>query len=128
MPRPKFSDRKVRELLARRLQEVRIERGWTREQLAEAVGLSAVQTIWKYETARLSISVTMLYRFAAALGIPVEALVKEVSPRTAEAEMLAAWRRLNEREQATVLYLAQRLSEGPPKPAAKPEASPEVDQ
>lgn len=128
MPRPKFGDRKVRELLASRLREARVERSWTREQLAEAVGLSAVQTIWKYETARLSISVTMLYRLAAALGIPVEALVKDAGPKTAERELVAAWRRLNEREQEIVLHLAQRLSEGPPKPRAEPVDPLEVDR
>lgn len=68
MPRPKHTDRQVRAQLARRIQEARVERGWTREQLAEALGLQAVQMVWKYETGRLSISATMLYRLAGALG------------------------------------------------------------
>lgn len=123
MPKPKFIDRKVREQLAQRVRQAREDRGWTREQLAEALGLQAVQTIWKYETCRLAISATMLYRLADALGIPVETLVKDKEPTTVEAELLAAWRRLNAKEQDTVLYLAKRLGESPPKPVTSTKAS-----
>jgi ribosome-binding protein aMBF1 (putative translation factor) len=85
---PKHTDRQVRAQLARRIQQARAACGWTREQLAEALGLQAVQTFWKYETGRLSISATMLYRLAETLGIPVEALVTRAGATKSEAALL----------------------------------------
>lgn len=123
MPRPKHTDRQVRAQLARRIQEARVERGWTREQLAEALGLQAVQMVWKYETGRLSISATMLYRLAGALGVPVELLLSGTGSSKSEAALVAAWRRLNAKEQEIVLHLALRLSEGPPKPSVHEEGT-----
>jgi transcriptional regulator with XRE-family HTH domain len=113
MPRPKRfpTDRQVREKVARRVQQARTQRGWTRERLAEALDV-VPETVWRYESSRLPLSLTMLYKVAVVMGVPVEALVGDEGYASDEAELVAAWRSLDEGERNIVLYLARRLSGG----------------
>lgn len=106
MPRPKNTDRKLREEVARRVQQARLGKGLTREQLAEAIDV-APETLWRYESGRLPLSLTMLYKVADALGVPAEMLIKREAPSSAETELLDGWRLLDAEGQRALLILVR---------------------
>lgn len=54
-----------------RLKLLRVERGWTQEQLGQALGVSR-QAVIALETERHDPSLDLAYRIAAAFGRPVE--------------------------------------------------------
>jgi putative transcriptional regulator len=54
-----------------RLRVLRAERGWTQEQLSEAIGVSR-QAINALETERHDPSLDLAYRISTAFGLPVE--------------------------------------------------------
>jgi len=65
----------LRNLLALNLRRQRQQRGWTQEELADRVGLSA-RYIGQVERAQASASVTVLGRLAGALEIDPAELIK----------------------------------------------------
>ncbi|PZT99256.1 MAG: transcriptional regulator [Brevundimonas sp.] len=54
-----------------RLKLLRVERGWTQEQLGQALGVSR-QAVIALETERHDPSLDLAYRIAATFGRPVE--------------------------------------------------------
>ncbi len=54
-----------------RLRVLRAERGWTQEQLGQAIGVSR-QAINALEAERHDPSLDLAYRIATAFGVPVE--------------------------------------------------------
>ena len=54
-----------------RLKLLRVERGWTQEQLGQALGVSR-QAVIALETERHDPSLDLAYRIAAPFGRPVE--------------------------------------------------------
>ena len=54
-----------------RLKLLRVERGWTQEQLGQALGVSR-QAVIALETERHDPSLDLAYRIAATFGQPVE--------------------------------------------------------
>ena len=65
----------LRETMATNVQRLRRERGWTQEELADRVGLSA-RYVGQVERAQASASVTVLGRLADALGVEPAELVR----------------------------------------------------
>jgi len=68
----------LRDLLAINLRRRRQERGWTQEELADRVGLSA-RYIGQVERAQASASVTVLGRLAIALEIDPSELIRRTA-------------------------------------------------
>ena len=58
-----------------RVKELRVERGWTQEQLAEAVGVSR-QSINSIERNRYIPSLPLALLFARVFGVPTDDLFK----------------------------------------------------
>lgn len=72
-----------------RIKKLRLEKGWTLEELGNAAGLSK-QTIWKYESgARPNIKASKIASIAAALGVsPVYLIFGDEYPETNGLAML----------------------------------------
>jgi transcriptional regulator with XRE-family HTH domain len=110
MPRsPKRPDRKIQEhqeQIGRRVRQARTAKGWTREKLAEALGVE-VETLWRYEAGRLPLSVAALYQLSDILDVRIERLVGRgpVGVTSAEAELLEHWRMLDPEGQRLVLEM-----------------------
>lgn len=62
-----------REQLSRRIREVRLERGWSQEHLADVSGLHRTY-VGDVERGVRNISVDNIGKIAKALGVPVKAL------------------------------------------------------
>ena len=62
------------EAIGRRIRQVREERGYTREKLAELADISA-DFIWEIEAGRKSMKVQILGRIASALCVPTDYLI-----------------------------------------------------
>lgn len=82
------------ERLAERLAELRVERGWSLEDLAERAGISR-STLSRMERAEISPTATMLGRLCTAYGRPMSQLLAEVEAEPAQvvrAGKQAVWR------------------------------------
>jgi transcriptional regulator with XRE-family HTH domain len=88
-----------------------MHKGWTQEQLAEALDV-ATETVSRYEGGRSPPSLAMLYRIAEALGIDVGLLIDPESTELTQAEtqLIKGWRRLDPKGQSLVLNLVEQLS------------------
>ena len=65
----------LKDIVATNVRRLRNERGWTQEDLAEQVGLSA-RYVGQIEGAQASMSVTVLGRLADVLNVDPRELVK----------------------------------------------------
>ena len=63
MARKKSTGTAIRDRVAHRVRQARLSKGWSREQLAEALGVS-VETVSRYEGGKLALSVEMLDKAA----------------------------------------------------------------
>jgi transcriptional regulator with XRE-family HTH domain len=85
------------------VRSLRVARGLTQQDLAEAVAV-APETVSRIERGRLNVSVDLLGRLAATLEVGVESLLKPVARtreqklRPAEARLLHVVRGLNDTE------------------------------
>ena len=61
------------EAVSNRVKELRTERGWTQQQLADAVGVSR-QSINSIERERYVPSLPLALTFALVFGVPTEAI------------------------------------------------------
>ena len=61
------------EAVSNRVKELRTERGWTQQQLADAVGVSR-QSINSIERERYVPSLPLALTFARVFGVPTEAI------------------------------------------------------
>ena len=66
----------ARELLAKRIRELRAERGWSQDELAEKAGLHRTY-IGTIERAEQSVTVDSIEKIAKALKVPIKELFKE---------------------------------------------------
>lgn len=72
----------LKDVVAVDLRRLRHVRGWTQEELAELVALS-VRYVGQVERGQASMTVTVLGRFADALGIDANELLKRSRDRKA---------------------------------------------
>ena len=116
MPRPKHTDQ-LPERIAARVRQARAQKGWTQEQLAEALDV-ATETISRYEVGRFPPSLPMLSRLADALEVDLQSLLGmgPAGLTSVEAELLEGWRGLDSEEQSIVLKLVHRLGSGRAQP------------
>jgi len=112
MGRTKSTDSQLREQVARRIKDARLAKSWSQAQLAEKIDVS-VESISRYETGKLALSLELLVKMARVLGVPVELLVGD-SPAglsSEEAELVEGWRRLGARGRRVVLEMVRLACE-----------------
>lgn len=100
-----------------RIKEVRQERGWTQEELSQAVGVSR-SAVAQWETGRAGQITGNLTRIAATLDVGVEYLMygndKTASPEVRQGDELALvrlYRRCSPDDRQIVLRLMRRLAD-----------------
>lgn len=99
--------------IARRVRQARLRRGLTQEQLAEQLELSPA-TVGRLELGKLPLTLETLVRISEVLATPLGALLEErdASGLTeAEADVLARWRRLDDRGRTALRHLLYYLTE-----------------
>ncbi|WP_254874921.1 MULTISPECIES: helix-turn-helix domain-containing protein [unclassified Streptomyces] len=65
------------ERVAVNVKALRMQRGWTQDQLADRMGHKSPQTVWSAEVGRRRITVNDLVDFAEALGVTPESLMSD---------------------------------------------------
>jgi len=108
MPKPAHTDHELAQAIGDRVRQVRASR-MTQEKLAEKLAV-APETISRYETGAIPLSVTMVFRVAEALGVGVEALLPMDSGIPDEDELLERFRALDEGGKVAVLDVLRRMS------------------
>jgi transcriptional regulator with XRE-family HTH domain len=118
---PRYRDADLVKAIGQRVAKARRDRGFTQEQLSEAVGIEAV-TLSRLETGHRALSLTTLFRIATALGVDLGDLLdtgREL-PRTdntpEEQELLRMFGAMSTGSREAVLRVARELVGG-----AKPE-------
>lgn len=115
MGKRKHTDKQLEERLARRVRQARQRRKWTQERLAEALEVQP-ETVSRYESGRVPLSMAMLYRVADALDVDVESLVG-TGPKgltLAESALLERWRLLDAEGQRAITELVKVMTRWTP--------------
>ena len=112
---PKQRDQELLRRVGQRVGKARKARGWTQEQLAEAIGIEPV-TLSRWETGGRALSLSTLAAISAALEVGLGDLLDvgravpapELSPE--EAELFRLYRGLPASKQDIILRLARDLA------------------
>lgn len=108
MPRPRNKDKELQKEVGVRLAAARRARGWSQERLAEVLGVQP-ETVSRYETGAVPMSIAVLVRVAAALEVsPTVLLPPTTSGQSEPAELLRAWELLDDEARAAVLVVLHR--------------------
>lgn len=76
--RPVYArDQKVIKFIAKRVKELRLENGWTQEELANEAEIGIAQ-LKRIETATVNTSVSSIYRISKALKVNIDTLLNGV--------------------------------------------------
>jgi transcriptional regulator with XRE-family HTH domain len=104
MPRTTATNLQLRQRVAARLRQARLNKGLSQEQLAEAMKISA-ESVSRYERGQLALSLELLSRASRVLDVPIEQLVGKgpVGLSAEETELVEGWRRLSAQGQRVVL-------------------------
>ena len=108
-----------------RVRKLREDRGWTQEELAQAVAIEPA-TLSRYETAKKAFPLDVLRRIAASLRVPLGHLIADGggTPKLADAptydrhvdprhvELLDVWRKLPAGRRKLALRLLRTLASG----------------
>lgn len=78
---PRWAMADLKETVATNVRRLRNARGWTQEDLADRVGLSA-RYVGQIERSQTSMSITVLGRLADALSVEAADLVQRISTRS----------------------------------------------
>ena len=108
MPRPAKTDNALLKTIGDRLRKARSAKGFTQEQLAEAVGVQP-ETISRYERGTIPLSLTQLFEVATALDVGVEALLGLSGKKGREADLLDRFRLLDRRGQELIVDVLRRM-------------------
>ncbi len=108
MPKLSHQDLEVARAIGGRVQRSRVARRVTQERLAEALGVHP-ETVSRWETGAISMSIALLFRVAEQLDVPVESLLPREGEDSSEAELVDHFRLLDTEGQALVLGLLRRL-------------------
>lgn len=65
-----------RSLVAKRVEEIREAKGWSRQRLADEAGITRLQ-VWRLETGATEMSADAASMFATALDVSVASLYRE---------------------------------------------------
>jgi transcriptional regulator with XRE-family HTH domain len=112
MTRPKNKDESILKAVGERLQKLRIQKGMTQEQLAEAIGVQP-ETVSRYERGAIPLSLSQLFQISEALGVGVDLLLglpaKKGQESRREAELFERFSLLDKLGQDLILALLRRL-------------------
>ncbi len=108
MPKPTHTDQELSRAIGERVRQVRATR-MTQERLAEILEVQP-QTISRYETGAIPLSVAMVYRVAEALGVGVDALLPVDTGSPDEDELLERFRALDADGRTAVLSVIRRMT------------------
>ena len=109
--------------LAARVRRLREERGWTQEELAQAVTIEPA-TLSRYETARKPFPLDVLRRIAASLRVPLGQLITDAPVASAatrmadapsyerHADLISVWRRVPAGRRKLALRILRALAGG----------------
>jgi transcriptional regulator with XRE-family HTH domain len=112
---PRRRDQELLRLVGQRVALIRKDRGWTQEQLAEAIEIEPV-SLSRLETGHRALSLTTLHTIAKALGtglgdlLDTERDVPEPEHAPDESELLRLYGQLPPQKQDIILRLARDLS------------------
>ena len=95
-------------MLEKRIRELRTGRGWTQQELAARLGISA-SAVGMYEQGRRQPDTQTLRRMAQVFGVTVDALLEEETPRTLDGLMDSIRTRL--RAESAIMFDGVPLSE-----------------
>jgi len=115
MPRAKIVDQELHRTTGLSIRKARKGRGWTQEQLAEALGV-ATETVARWEYGTRTVSLSVLFKISDTIGVTVETLLglslegSRSTESTEEVEMLDGWRVLDDESRKIVLELIRKLS------------------
>ena len=111
MPRSSKTDKQLHRTVGNRLRRARTAQEMTQEQLVEELGIQP-ETVSRYETGSIPVSLTGLFRLAEKLDVPVDALlpIEKSSDRDNESELLERWRLLDKKGQSLVLDILRRMN------------------
>jgi transcriptional regulator with XRE-family HTH domain len=113
------------DLLGTRVRKLREDRGWTQEELAQAIAIEPA-TLSRYETAKKAFPLDVLRRIATRLRVPLGHVLADGggTPKLADApnydrqvdprhvELLDVWRRLPAGRRKLALRLLRTLASG----------------
>lgn len=115
------------DLLSTRVRKLREDRGWTQEELAQAIAIEPA-TLSRYETAKKAFPLDVLRRIATSLRVPLGHLIadgatsgtpkladapnydRHVDPR--HADLLDVWRKVPAGRRKLALRLLRTLASG----------------
>jgi transcriptional regulator with XRE-family HTH domain len=107
MPRRSFH-----RALGERVRNFRESRGYSQEQLAQAVGIESA-TMSRYETAKAAFPLDVLVRIAAELDVAMPSFVdvggQRPPPADSTDEVLAVWRQLTPQRKKLALRILSEL-------------------
>ena len=112
---PRQRDQQLVRDVGRRVANARKDRGWTQEQLSEAIGIESV-TLSRLETGDRALSLSTLSSIAGVLGIPVGDLLDVERDLPApqhnpeEAELLRLFAKLSVSQKDVFIRLARELA------------------
>ena len=114
-------------VLGGRIRKLREDRGWTQEELAQAIAIEPA-TLSRYENAKKTFPLDVLRRIAASLRVPLAQLIADGgtsgTPKLADApsydrhadprhiELLDAWRKVPAGRRKLALRLLRTLASG----------------
>ncbi|OGU00818.1 MAG: transcriptional regulator [Geobacteraceae bacterium GWC2_48_7] len=103
--------------IGRNLYQLRTKAGWTRERLAEEIGVTP-QQIHKYESGTNMMNTDQLQQVAQALDVPVQSLFMEADESMplgiAEKQLLDSYRAIPNKDiQESILKITQNATKQP---------------
>jgi transcriptional regulator with XRE-family HTH domain len=110
MPRPRHIDKDLQKEVGARLAVARKARGWSQEKLAEALSVQP-ETISRYETGAVPMSLAVLVRVAESLQVSVTAMLPAgVAQSAADGELFRMWELLDPEARQALLVLIRRAT------------------
>jgi transcriptional regulator with XRE-family HTH domain len=108
MPRPRHIDKNLQKEVGARLAVARKARGWSQERLAEALSVQP-ETISRYETGAVPMSLAVLVRVTDALQVAVTTMLPEASGVAGhDDELQRVWQLLDDEARQALLLLMRR--------------------
>lgn len=110
MPLRKAPDAQLDKAIGARLRDARRRKGLTQVEVSVALGIQS-ETVSRYESGSISLSLAMLGRMAKVLGVGVDELLglRRADLKEAEAELLERWKRLGSDGRRVVMELLRLL-------------------